>query len=422
MSGTLLSLVSHLSMHTHTSVNHNLPLYKSNHFQDIITNNNSTILNYNFVRASDSIEIEYLIIKCPSEMQLNENNLYELIDKLNTIEITIGGMYIWKNKINLFTKLNKPKIINNSLCIKLPFDMFVDEIKLISLQYHEVKCFISLNQSLPNYEFNIYYNQKFYDNEPRREMAQNNYETPIQQISSHIIELNEPSNILTQNLFFSGLSKGYLFDGNINQISNFKLSLNGVDYLDYNQIMLQLYGIKINDNLMFLPFDTHVNYKDITPTSFITGLNHAYINDVKCIINFIEPQIKFAIHTIEHNILRYGSGMGGVHFAERSIINIFNTPENRIIHNTPIIHNFRNNNSSIIWTSINKIIDLTKNDECPIIYKTFEPNCSYCVCSVCKYNLDADSLKHYFSITNNKCPLCRSPWTDYIIYINRENV
>ena len=89
-----------------------------------------------------------------------------------------------------------------------------------------------------------------------------------------------------------------------------------------------------------------------------------------------------------------------------------------------IIANYRINNinSESEWITLYKIINMDKNDECPVSYNAFTDGCSYCVCAVCKYNIDADSLKHYFNLGNKSCPMCRGQWTEFIIYINKTDI
>ena len=74
--------------------------------------------------------------------------------------------------------------------------------------------------------------------------------------------------------------------------------------------------------------------------------------------------------------------------------------------------------NNVKWKYVNKIINLTKNNECPISFIKFESGCKYCVCTTCKYNINADILEKCFAEGNECCPMCRSEWTDFTIYIN----
>ena len=84
------------------------------------------------------------------------------------------------------------------------------------------------------------------------------------------------------------------------------------------------------------------------------------------------------------------------------------------IYNTPVAIL-----KPIYWPIINKLIDLTKNNECPISYNKFDDNCLYCICDTCNYNIDYENLKQWFDgKTIKTCPMCRNTWTKFIIYKN----
>lgn len=100
----------------------------------------------------------------------------------------------------------------------------------------------------------------------------------------------------------------------------------------------------------------------------------------------------------------------------------YNIIRNGDIVSEMLLKRFRSlqKNNKIEWIHSNRIIDLTKNDECPINLNKFVENCVYCICSTCKHNFDANALKESFRISrNNRCPLCRSEWTEFIEYVNK---
>ena len=420
MSGPLLSLVADNTTFREPRIEHIINTHstkKSNHIQEIIANDELlTNLHYSFNRDMDTFLPEYLIFKYTGDNQLDE---IHLINELNDgiFEFSIGGNIIWNNTLSFFMKLNKSIIRNNALCIKLPYDIFINEIPIVCLQWHNVSCNIKINRPLPNYEISICYNKIHYHTNERERIRNTGLQLPIQYISSEIVKLNEPSNIIRQRLNFIGLSKGYFLEGNIDEITNFIIKINGFEYLNYNNITLHLYGVRIHENLMFLPFHPNIDYKSISNSSYNEGLNHARIDTIECNISFSSNQTKFTIHSIERNDLLISSGMGGIRFSDRSFIHInyFNYTNT---NNTRKLSNIQH------WISVNKIINLEKNDECPVSYKKFINGCSYCECNTCKYNIDTETLKQYFNQSDNdskKCPMCRSPWIDYTIYVNVSN-
>ena len=67
----------------------------------------------------------------------------------------------------------------------------------------------------------------------------------------------------------------------------------------------------------------------------------------------------------------------------------------------------------------NKLINLDKNSECPINLAPFNDNDKYCVCSSCQCNFGYDAFKVWIVDAPNKsCPVCRSEWTNFIVYVN----
>ena len=85
-----------------------------------------------------------------------------------------------------------------------------------------------------------------------------------------------------------------------------------------------------------------------------------------------------------------------------------------------ILKTINRNNNVINWTIKNKLIDISRNIECPITYSAFNVNCYYCVC---KYNFDIDALKESFEISDRKtCPMCRSVWKNFTIYVNNKDI
>ena len=71
------------------------------------------------------------------------------------------------------------------------------------------------------------------------------------------------------------------------------------------------------------------------------------------------------------------------------------------------------------WKIVNKLLDLDKDNICPISYKKIELNDNYCTCSTCSNSFKADALIKWVK-KNKPCPMCRSLWTEtnYIIYNN----
>ena len=57
---------------------------------------------------------------------------------------------------------------------------------------------------------------------------------------------------------------------------------------------------------------------------------------------------------------------------------------------------------------------------CPIEYTNINIDDKYLHCNNCKHNFCNDSIIKWLNI-NKSCPMCRSVWNEYIIYINKED-
>lgn len=70
-----------------------------------------------------------------------------------------------------------------------------------------------------------------------------------------------------------------------------------------------------------------------------------------------------------------------------------------------------------------KPIDKSKNSECPITFEPIKYGDTYLTCSKCKYNFgEKDIMTHLNKSYNNVCPMCRSTWDDYSVYVNKEQI
>ena len=74
------------------------------------------------------------------------------------------------------------------------------------------------------------------------------------------------------------------------------------------------------------------------------------------------------------------------------------------------------------WIIVYRIIDnMDQNNECPISLEIIKTGDSYCKCIQCKYNFCKEQLKISLD-KNNRCPLCRTQWTDETVYVNTEKI
>jgi len=72
------------------------------------------------------------------------------------------------------------------------------------------------------------------------------------------------------------------------------------------------------------------------------------------------------------------------------------------------------------WETVNKLFDSNKDNTCSISYDNIELNDNYCTCLTCSNSFKADVLFKWVK-KSKSCPMCRTLWTNYLIYNNINN-
>jgi hypothetical protein len=121
-STALLSLVAKGS---HEEIANIKPKYKSsNETINLYYDNNCYAISLN--NECDSITINNLIIECVISCEMTDTYISNLLNKLDSFQILIGGTEILNNKIKLLTSLKKPRIVDNNIIVDLSFDMLLN--------------------------------------------------------------------------------------------------------------------------------------------------------------------------------------------------------------------------------------------------------------------------------------------------------
>jgi hypothetical protein len=356
----------------------------------------------------------------PSYIIINTNNPMTPEQFITNIgnsrfKMEIGGQQIFENRVSLYIDLGLFRQLDPvTFSVGIPYSQYNDDIYLIALQYMEVRCFLDLDTHDFIDECSIILEYKYLSHNNRLHMASNGHEHYLQLFQSSYTELTQPTNIITQNLPFDLISKGLLISTDINNISSIQLKLNGTNRWNYNSTMLKLYSQQIGPGIFYIPFSSKIGLFDKAIHAYRSGLNFTRIDYPQLTINFIQPVTKLGVHSLFFNILRTMSGMTGLAFSACGNIITFTT-------NMPMIYNINPTvkPSNYVWKRINKILLGIKNTDCPITYNPINKGAEYCTCDTCKYNFSKaafiDSCEYY---KNYKCPMCKSPWTDWTIYIN----
>ena len=255
-------------------------------------------------RNVDKIMPEYLILN------LYDNNItldiiYNYIQ--NTyINFKIGYQTLLNIPLSILWNLKEPELCDNKLYLHIPFDMFFGGIYIVGLQFREVTFDIVNHANLSNYVNGYSLLCKTYlgDVQYRR----NNVDTSnccIQQISSLEVKvsLNNPENVSNEfriktNLF-PGFSKGFLIESNnINELSDIKFYINGETRINYNRFMIRNKCERINNNMIFFPFNPDISYNERTFNSFVGSINLSEITQSLLKLTFDTPRNKVKIYSI----------------------------------------------------------------------------------------------------------------------------
>lgn len=381
-------------------------------------------VNDSFVvpRGCDTKLPEYLEIELNSN--IDRNNFKNICHKV-CFEMEIGGQKILSIPLRFMMQLKNCEICDNKIYITIPFEMFCSEIRLICLQYHEVRF------KLTNIENNftsckLISKGIYYDTDIRRNMAQNEHKEIIQQLASTEINCSNPRNEFKYRIPFDSIHKGFYIEcENVDEINEIRLTLNDSDRFIYNRFLVRTKCIKISQHLLYLPLNFDKSYQDRSRTGFEGSINLSRIDSSVLYIKLDNLQSKICIYGLGSNMLRYMSGMGGLSSGSSCSHDYeeYNEGGNYTRHQE---NNYVNLITDVSSNNIVNIIykPITNNEKlsCCITHEEISVNSRYMSCSHCSNNFDENSIKSWFRQRphNKTCPMCRANWSDFNVYINSE--
>ena len=374
-------------------------------------------------RSCDTKYPEYLEIEL--NPNIDRNNFNNICHKV-CFEMEIGGQRILNIPLRFMMYLKNYEICDNKFYISIPFQMFCDDIKLICLQFHEVR--FKLTNTENNFtSCKLISKGIYYDNPIRREMAQNHHEHIIQQLASTEISCPNQRNEFKYQMPFDNIHKGFFIEcENVDEINEIKLQLNDNDRTFYNRFLVRTKCIKINQQLLYFPLNYDKLYTDRTREGFEGSLNLSRIDSTIFNIKLDNLQSKICIYGLGSNMLRYMNGMAGLAYGSSSSHTYKEYNENGVYHTTEQQYNWVNLPTDVSGNNIENIIykSITNNEKimCCITHDDISVNTRYMSCSSCSNNFDETSIKSWFRQRphNKKCPMCRANWSDFNVYINSE--
>jgi len=416
-------------------------------------------------RNVDKVLPEYLIL-----------NLYDNTTTLETIynygrniyiNFKIGAQTLLNIPLSILWNLKEPQIHDNKLYLQIPFEMFFGNIHIVGLQFRCVTFSLVNHTNLSNYVSNYSLLCKTYtgDSQYRR----NNTDIScccIQQISSVELNVSLENHEDTSDEFkietnsFQGFSKGFFIEtNNINELNNMRFFINDLIRIDYNRFMIQNKCQRINDNMLFLPFNADIVFNERSFNSFVGSINLSEVIQSTLKLIFDTPRNKVKVYsmnmndyvqrrseitssqnTINTHLVEDFTRHSLAHVERRETSNIVNNIVNEIRVNTIFENNVNNiihNNlysgmsgpseyyPSITYSSVDDlIIDIgeaklipEERKTCGINLEEIQTDKKYMSCAECANNFNEISIRIW--LTNSRtCPSCRGNWSDFNVYIN----
>jgi len=426
-----------------------------------------------FSRNVDKIMPEFLILN------LHDNNVpLETIFKYGRniyISFQINNQPILNIPLSILWNLKEPEICGDKLYLEIPFEMFFGNIHMVGLQFREVKINIVNHMNLVNYVSGYSLICKTYigDFQYRRD-NQDVSNCCIQQISSLEVNVSLENRENVSDMFriatnsFLGFSKGFFIESsNIDNLKCIHFYINDVIRINYDSFMIRNKCKRINNNMIFLPFNPDVSYNERSFNSFVGSINlRETQSSLK--LDFDTPRAIVKIYSINmsdyiqrNSEIISSQNIISTHLVEdftrlflmnldimepttiindisvNSIIeNVIPFNSNLIIENE-INVDFNNLYSGISDTNYNNyyinssidtfIIDAgiyrlipEEKKTCGINLEEIGANQKYMSCAECANNFNEISIGIWLT-QRRTCPTCRCNWTDFNIYINATN-
>ena len=387
-------------------------------------------------RNADIIIPEYLELEFSDPDRFNISDVKKLI-----LNMVIGGQTMQQFPLSLLINLNEPIICDEKMYINLCFDMLFGDLKLIGLQYHDVRFKFVQNESLNCISsYGIVSKLTYLDSQEWRDISQRACEDIIQQISFINVktDINDPSQTSDiyelRRLPFCHISKGFFIEcENVDNLNNIHLKFNNEDRFDLDRFLIRTKCKKINQNLLYFPFNYGKEYTERTITSYEGGANFSRLDIVNMTLIFDTAINNVKIYSLQSNIYRQANGMGGLAFSSDlcyDTIDLRNNVSERPrgpVYISSVDNNGRNPIPQTVGTSItysepiNKPILEIDASNCPISSEPIVIGDKYMCCHQCKNNFSETAIKQWLEgrrPVQRTCPLCRVQWSNFEIYVN----
>lgn len=398
---------------------------------------------------------------------------------ITSISIAVeGGRPFMTIPFSVFEALSTLTIVDDIKVYSFNFELFMKWLPLIKLRGPALLFMVAAVTDNSNIRrLNFVYKYKLLPNEEHNHVSR--AEHRIHHFSIRFIQSVKFTNPLGLDEFgmditnLVGYCMGYILEGPIDMLRSISCHLNGVCRYDYSHDIFHLTTKRISPTLLYIPYNPDVDpfttpVSDIMPVSEIRsegGVNHlsmfTALLRVKAtaaceftVHNLAEshidmgsntilwtPNIEFAVErvaigysesasqaqpdTVDSNDYVEMRRLGGTPYLTGIIphTNLFQLTEPGAGDLRAIAESIAEATTTPeTWTEENRPIN-PERPTCSIEQADIGAGERYCTCLACENNFFATALQSYFAFqarsgSQKRCPMCRGPWTNWIIYTN----
>jgi len=391
MSGVLIGLVSHTTSATNLGyTNHNM----FTHFERELQKETMNVWSCDISASGDRVT------------PVAVSALTSATNKLESITLIIGNSIIFElNRTILEIASGNSTYESGISTWPINLSRFIPDLDIIRICYHITRIKFKFSEELEQAP-TILIKCQYLHKQERSEIAKQKI------IAKHIRQVNTlnvnyaASSSVNIKLRTEGVTTGFFLEGAIQQLDKIELYFNNNIYISLRKPYFRTVCKQMSQNVLWMPFNPQTD--PWLSNDYSGSINFSSIDNINLKLLFTAPQSNIIIHTVNANIFRTQCGLG-------ELQHIYDTAQATVV--VPIFPTTTSLTSLPIWQTANKKIESDRL-MCPITYEEIQPSDTYCHCTTCKTNFNENSLKQSFSIGKPECPLCRTPWSNWIIYTN----
>lgn len=250
---------------------------------------------------------DYLEIKLLSDQKIED--FVNIFEEDFILEIETIYSKLLSIPFRFMNYLKKFEVYDNKLYVTIPFKLFFNDIKLIALQHDEIK-FKLINPKNIHISCKLISKGIYYNEETRNQIINISHSEIIQQLSLTKLLSEESKNEFICEIKFNGLYKGFYIECmDVDKIHEISLCLNDYIKFVYNRFFIKTKFVKINQCLLYMPFNTEKLQNDKTPSDFENSINFSKNNSSLLNIKLNKHMLDMCIYGLGVGLLRTAFGL-----------------------------------------------------------------------------------------------------------------